>query len=350
MTTFDAFDFPLDSPGTLIAALPAVLGFVPEDSLVLVTIEDGELGCVMRADLPVELPAMADHLADVAAASGPDAAVVVIVDADGAACRMCGDELRLVVATLDALLDERSIALRGAYVVDRVAAGGRWHDVADEAVSGVVEDPMSSPLAAAAVLDGRRLYTRRTDLLDAIALADPAASDAMRPALLRAEHDGDQRPDADARRDVEHALAMVRSLAEGRLPAESELARLACGFADPRVRDTMYALAVGADAGDAEALWALLTRTLPDPWRVEALVLLAFSAYSRGDGPLAGICLEAALDADATHRMAGMLDQALQTGMRPEQIRELAQTGYRLAKRLGIELPPRHGIVRRRAG
>ena len=30
--------------------------------------------------------------------------------------------------------------------------------------------------------------------------------------------------------------------------------------------------------------------------------------------------------------------------------RELAQTGYRLAKRLGIELPPRHGIVRRRAG
>ncbi len=49
--TFGASDFPLNRPGTLIAALPAVLGFVPEKSLVLVTLEDGELGCVMRVDL-----------------------------------------------------------------------------------------------------------------------------------------------------------------------------------------------------------------------------------------------------------------------------------------------------------
>ena len=42
----------------------------------------------------------------------------------------------------------------------------------------------------------------------------------------------------------------------------------------------------------------LLARTLPDPWRIEALVLLAFSAYARGDGPLAGVSLEAALRSD----------------------------------------------------
>jgi hypothetical protein len=76
-------------------------------------------------------------------------------------------------------------------------------------------------------------------------------------------------------------------------------------------------------------------------------VLLAFSAYARGDGPLAGVALEAALLSDHEHRMARMLDQALQSGMRPEQIRELAQTGYRLAKRLGVRLPPRQGLGRR---
>ena len=103
----------------------------------------------------------------------------------------------------------------------------------------------------------------------------------------------------------------------------------------------------GADAGAAEALWAVLARTLPDPWRVEALVLLAFSAYARGDGPLAGLSLEAALRSDPDHRMAGMLDTALQSGMRPEQIRELAGTGYRLAKRLGVRLPPRREFGRR---
>jgi hypothetical protein len=79
------------------------------------------------------------------------------------------------------------------------------------------------------------------------------------------------------------------------------------------------------------------------------LVQLAFSAYARGDGPLAGVALDAALRCDPDHRMAGMLDQALQSGMRPEQIRELAFTGYRLARRLGVELPPRT-LFGRRAG
>ena len=113
-----------------------------------------------------------------------------------------------------------------------------------------------------------------------------------------------------------------------------------------QVRDTLYALAVGENAGEAESLWALLARTLPQPWRVEALVLLAFSAYARGDGPLAGVSLEAALRCEPDHRMAGMLDTALQSGLRPEQIRELATTGYRLAKRLGVRLPPRRAFGR----
>jgi hypothetical protein len=113
------------------------------------------------------------------------------------------------------------------------------------------------------------------------------------------------------------------------------------------VRDILYALAVGESAGEAESLWAALARALPLPWRVEALVLLAFSAYARGDGPLAGVSLEAALRCAPDHRMAGMLDTALQSGLRPEQIRELAGTGYRLAKRLGVRLPPRRAFGRR---
>jgi len=129
--------------------------------------------------------------------------------------------------------------------------------------------------------------------------------------------------------------------------SDAELAALACALTDVAVRDTLYALAVGAAAGRAETLWSALARILPEPWRVEALVLLAFSAYARGDGPIAGLSLEAALRGDPEHRMAGMLDTALQSGMRPEQIRELAGTGYRLAVRLGVRLPPRRAFGRR---
>jgi hypothetical protein len=347
MTTFGASDFHLNSPATLIAALPAVLGFIPEESLVLVTFEDGELGCVMRVDLSAGLVGSLAHIAEVAAGNGSDAAVAVIVDVDGASCRMCLDDHQFLAGVLTEELDGRGVELLAAYVVDRLEAGGRWHRADGRPGAGMIEDPMSSPLAAAAVLDGRPLYAKRAELQEVVAPIDPGRTEALRAAMLRAEHDGELRPDAEARRDVEHALAMSRGLFEGRVPDDDDLARLGCGLTDPRVRDTLYALAVGREADRAEALWASLARTLPDPWRTEALVLLAFSAYARGDGPLAGVALEAALLGDQDHRMARMLDQALQSGMRPEQIRELAQTGYRLAKRLGVRLPPRQGLGRR---
>lgn len=117
--------------------------------------------------------------------------------------------------------------------------------------------------------------------------------------------------------------------------------RLGCALTDVQVRDTLYALAVGENADEAESLWGVLARALPAPWRAEALVLLAFSAYVRGDGPLTGVSLDAALRCAPGHRMAGMLDTALQSGLRPEHIRDLAVTGYRLAKQLGVQLPPR---------
>lgn len=42
-----------------------------------------------------------------------------------------------------------------------------------------------------------------------------------------------------------------------------------------------------------------------------------------------------------------MLDTALQSGLRPEDIRDLARTGYRLAKQFGVRLPPRRPFGRR---
>jgi uncharacterized protein DUF4192 len=347
MTTSQPSDFQLNRPGVLIAALPAVLGFVPEKSLVLVTADRGEMGCVMRVDLSDELVESVGHIADVAAAARPDSAIAVVVDEEGATCRMCNDEYRQLAAVLTTSLAERGIELLAAHVVDRVAAGGRWHCADGCGNAGIIEDPSASPLAMAAVLDGRRLYARRAELQEVINVVDPDRTAALAD-VIRDGRPGDaDRPDSAARSDVEDAIAAAAQVAGGGKLSDDALARLAWALTDPRVRDTLYALAVGENAGQAEALWAMLSRTLPDPWRVEALVLIAFSAYARGDGPLAGVSLEAALRCESTHRMAGMLDTALQSGMRPEQIRELAVTGYRLADRLGVRLPPKRAFGRR---
>jgi len=346
MTTSQSSDFHLNRPGVLIAALPAVLGFVPEKSLVLVTVDGGEMGCVMRVDLSEDLPHSLAHIADVAAAAKPDSAIAVVIDEDGFGCRMCSDEYRELADDLTTALANRGIELLAAHVVDRVAAGGRWHCADGCGNAGTVEDPSASPLAMAAVLDGRRLYARRAELQEVIEVADPSRA-AVLAQVIGNDAEAAERPDEAARADVEAAIAAAARVAAGVDLDDDEVARLALALTDLRVRDTLYGLAIGVNAGQAEGLWALLSRTLPEPWRVEALVLLAFSAYARGDGPLAGVSLEAALRVDPTHRMAGMLDTALQSGLRPEKIRDLAITGYRLADRLGVQLPPMRTLGRR---
>jgi uncharacterized protein DUF4192 len=263
-----------------------------------------------------------------------------VVDEAGAECQLCNADYGLLRKNLDDELAERGIRLLDFHVVDRVAAGGRWHCL--DGSWGTVDDPFSSPMAMAAVLDGRRLYARREELQRVVEITDEAASVTLADAIRRQPDTGD-----DATGDIEHAMTAAAQLAAGEALPAAAAARLARALTDPQVRDTLYALAVGDSAADAEELWALLSRTLPAPWRVNALVLLAFSAYARGDGPLAGVSLEAALACDPAHRMARMLDSALQSGMRPEQIRELATTGYQLAKKLGITLPQRRGFGRR---
>ena len=346
-------DFELNRPGALVAALPAVLGFVPENSLVLVSLDGGELGAVMRVDLSEELVDEVGHLVEVAAAAQPEAAIIVIIDQEGAHCPLCNQQYRHLCAVLTEALAQHHIELWAAHVVDRVARGGRWHCVDGCGASGTVDDPSASPMAAAAVWEGRRLYPRRADLQAVMAIEDPARSAALTGVLTGQMALREQARRADSagcsRRDVEHAMSAAARVGDGESLSDADLATLGCALIDAEVRDTLYALAIGETAGEAEALWASLARILPPPWRLEALVLLAFSAYVRGDGPLAGVSLDAALRCDPDHRMAGMLDTALQSGLRPEQIRELAVTGYRLAKRLGVQLPPQR-IFGRRAG
>ena len=320
--------FRITSPGSLIGAIPAVLGFVPAKSLVLVTVEKGRLGAVLRADLSADLIDHADRLAGAAASAGAESVIIVIVDDDGALCPMCKDDHGRLCEAIGGALAGHEISVSAAHVVDVIGVGGTWHRIDGCADSGPVEDPQSSPLAAAAVLEGRRLHRRREDLQDLIAVTDPARAAALADLIAAAngKRDTELRADADGRRcrDLTVTLASAAGIAAGTGLDDTTIADLACAMTDGAVRDMLYALVVGEESGALENLWAELSRTLPAPWRAESLALAAFWAYVRGDGPLAGIALEAALAVNPAHRMARLLDAALQAGMHPTKIRELA--------------------------
>ncbi|CAN5471635.1 DUF4192 domain-containing protein [soil metagenome] len=319
--------FDIAAPQKLISAVPALLGFRPERSLVLLTVTGGSLGAVMRIDLGAHTAEESGRLAVVAAGQDADGAIVVIVDPHGE-----DRSHTQLIDTLGEALVIRGIQLLGAYVVDDIAAGGRWHCPDGCGVGGTLEDPAAGVLAAAAVFDGRRLYRNRGEMQSLVA-QDPTTVEKVRAALTAGS------APTDPREAVELVIAAARALADGAAPTADEMAAAATVLLDKQVRDMLLAIALTGDNRAAEAYWAMLARSLPAPWRVEALALLAVYAFMRAEGPLAGIALDAALQDDASHSLASMLEVALQSGMKPTDIRALAELGYRLASEAGVNLP-----------
>lgn len=307
----------VEAIGAVIEQLLGLLGFRPVESLVVVAVQRGVVSCVMRLDiadaLSVDTPG---RLAELAGRSGADGAVAVFVSAESSSCPMCAGQFADVTRDLAAALQRNGVRLLDAVVVDRVEAGGRWHCLDHCGKAGVLNDPSTSMAAAAAVMAGRRMYGSREELSASVAV-DTERAAALAPLLAR-EGAVDSVPVA-----VRAAVAAVRRVAEGAVLSDAELAGVGASLVDVRVRDALFTLVECAEAGAAEALWSHLARVLPQPYRVEALALTAFSSYARGAGPLAGVALDAARVADSTHRFTGMLDAALQGGLRPEDIRTL---------------------------
>jgi len=73
----------LRSPGSLAAALPGLVGFTPEQSLVVVYLKEGQVEVTMRVDLPGDLGEAAEHVAQTGARVGAGEAVLIVCCARG---------------------------------------------------------------------------------------------------------------------------------------------------------------------------------------------------------------------------------------------------------------------------
>lgn len=332
-------DFLLERPSALIAALPAMLGFVPEESLVVVTLAGGVVDAVLRRDLDDLDDGTLAAVANLVQSGRPEAAVVVVVSED---CESV--DSAVLVGRFSEHLRRRHISLLAGHLVDRVAAGGRWHCFDGCGAAGLVDDPSCSPVTAAAVLAGRPVHARRADLLALVEPSDSNRSSALK-ARLQQSYAARRNTPVQLRRDVQRVMTAATRLGLDIAPSNRDIVAIVRSLTSRRVRDILCALAISDLAADAEALWMVLSRLLPGPWRAEALVMLGFSAYVRGDGPLTGVALDAALVEDPEHRLGQLLLSALYSGMRPGDIRNLADTGLQLAHELGIAVP--HRDIRR---
>ncbi|MGL4306611.1 MAG: DUF4192 domain-containing protein [Mycobacteriaceae bacterium] len=359
----------LNSPSELIAAIPAMLGFCPERSLVvisLVGISTKRIQAVLRHDLCCEsgefevkntldfdeindicdrIARLCVHESSVIAQSCAEVVAVLIDSGDGkklseqSQSDLCYAE---VAQAFSRTCDKYGVKVIACYYTKQISKGQAWIDLFDgECINGHLPDPQCSAVAAAHVYDGRTIYKNRQELSTLLELKPRPMIDDMATLLLSAEIEAGEFGYMDSGSAAELIIGIISTTALTNHLTDENLCTVAFALRDIRVRDIMFGLALGDKRVQSEQVWIALTRVLPIPDRAEAATLLAYSAYIRGDGVLAGMALEVALLAYPEHRMALMLDVALQQGIAPQRLQGLANVSFDIADRLGVSLPPR---------
>ncbi|MEW2303449.1 DUF4192 domain-containing protein [Streptomyces sp. NPDC006655] len=119
-------------------------------------------------------------------------------------------------------------------------------------------------------------------------------------------------------------------LRDDRLLAHDEAARLILGLQDRTTRDRAAAWMEGAEAGPALRLWRALARRCVGPYGEHAaapLTLAGWVAWSSGDDLEGREALAMALGADPDYLFAHLLHQACNEGLDPESIRRCLRAG-----------------------
>jgi hypothetical protein len=295
------------SPEDVLAAVPLVLGFVPEHSIAMLTFE-ARYPFHARLDLPLD------------AAERREAALVllepcvrhevrrvffVLYTHDAEAARNCARSLA------------REFTRQGIDVVDVLRSdGARWFPVAqwdgDPEGPGVPYDVDAHLFTVQSVSEGRVTLRSRTELAHTVAADEVRVAEVATAAeAVLAEAPGAGDPVAETRSLIE---ALLES---GGSPSAAEAARVLLAIRDRGPRDAML-----RDVGRAEAerrlpLWSALVASAPPDLVAPPASVLAFLAWLAGHGALAWCALDRAAGGDPPCSLAACVAEALEQALPP---------------------------------
>lgn len=297
----------------------------------------------MRADLPVAAAEgeLVEYLCDVLATqlATQEVSAITVVVVGGLGDRPQGRRSPprgRLIKRLRHAFEGLGLPLLHALWTARVTKGARWRCYQDADCTGTLPDPDSSVVAATTAARGRVTYKHRQELVDSLR-ADPAEALDRRAALIGERmstmDSTSESAEVTAARGRKAVLEALNAEENGQPRRHDDLiAELAMALAQTAVRDWCLHTAVPVDslrALAAERLWTWLTKSTPAPERAEPACLLGYAAYVRGDGALARVAFEAALDAHPGHTLSRLLMRALENALPPEQIAVLATSGTR---------------------
>ncbi|MGW2174510.1 DUF4192 domain-containing protein [Streptomyces sp. NPDC001705] len=357
----DEHQVTLRTPAELADALPYLLGYRPEDSIVLAALRDREGRGRFGGRARLGIPASPD---DWACAAGqlvhglitgserrgvrPEQMVAYLCQepAPGETGRDVMERLRPLAQRLRVECGTLDVPVVEALCI---SAGRFWSYCCDDEACCPAEGlpmglPGTSVLAAAATYAGIQVRGSLSDLRarllpgeNAVADEQTAALDSAATTLVARILDPDGRSEV-ARETLETAERVMRRLAGAPpvsgMPAEDlrddhllghdEAAALILGLQDRTTRDRAAGWMEGDEAAPALRLWRALARRCVGPYGEHAaapLTLAGWVAWSTGDELEAREALAMALGADSDYLFARLLHQACNEGLDPESIR-----------------------------
>lgn len=351
----------LRTPAELADALPYLLGYRPEDSVVLVALHDrggrGRFGGRARLGIPAnpdDWPSAARQLAHGLVTGSerrgarPEQLVAYVCQEPGSA-----ESGRQVMERLQPLAQRLRVecGLLDVPVIEAlcISDGRFWsYCCVNRQCCPPEGTPMGLPgtsvLAAAATYAGlqvrgslRELRARLLPWETAAALEQEVALDTAGRSLVPRILDDESRAGVaqetlDLARQVISRLAaapavsgtVMADLRDDGLLGHDEAATLILGLQDRTTRDRAAEWMEGDEAGPALRLWRALARRCVGPYSEHAaapLTLAGWVAWSTGDDLEAREALAMALGADPGYLFARLLHQACNEGLDPESIR-----------------------------
>lgn len=305
------------NPEDLLAMAPVVLGFWPDDSVVMMTFGARR---PFHARLPMppldELDActlleVEECLLGPAGRHGVQAVALLYFTDDAEAARLVHDALR------------EGCRVRGiAMLIAVVADGAEYSVVGPGGTLGprTSYDVTAHPFVVQGIVEGRITHRTRADMVASLEVDPALAAPVVEQLHEGGWHDTDPPTGArEVRRHGNWVVATVRlATGTGELPPPSGLARLLWALQVPRIRDAAWTVLDRATAPRHVRFWSEVLRRTPDDLSAAPGVLLGLAAWQAGDGALAWAALDRCRRADPECRLAGFVATLLENAVSPD--------------------------------
>jgi Domain of unknown function (DUF4192) len=311
----------LTSPIDLLATVPFLIGYAPQNSLVIVGLKDDEMSLAMRVDYPEDIdPDQIDSLANHLVREASDGALLVaylpenILDSES------------LLAPLREAIEMREIKVRECITV----SGGKWR-------SSICKDPECCPphgsdmptlaetrVAAEQVAQGKPLpFPNLEQMLESI----KSESNEEIKSFLKKIKNINYKADGVRVLQREGALAindLAAEFAEKKMSGDNLLIALVLKrLSDLQVRDYAMGIVNEENMETMWSMWRYLMKMAPEGYIAPVAELFSAVNYERGDGSMASKALDIAFKDQPNYPLAKLLKRVYAAGWPPHSFAKM---------------------------